>query len=403
MSENIKINLEETERENERFHRFSLISWWDQERLKNAKVLVIGAGALGNEILKNLALLGIGNVLIADLDKIENSNLSRSILYRAEDNGQSKAATAAARVKEIYPDMNIHFFDGNVIYDLGAGVYHWADVVLGGLDNREARLSINRNCWRVNKPWIDGAIESIDGVARVFDPNKHLDGPCYECTMSENDWKLLNKRRSCNLLTRDEMQGGKTPTTPTISSVIAGIQCQETVKLIHGLETIAGKGFNFNGLSCNSYLIEYTQNEDCMSHDPPQDIISLQKRTDEMTVAGLQTLAKEALGEGTELELGRDILEKLVCLSCGHEENVFTSLGNVRLSQGICPQCGKDREVKTFYTIRGDVPFADKTLAEIGVPKFDIVWARNGVTLIGFEFNGDAAEVLGSLYRPTKE
>src|SRR5215203_1979331 len=121
-----------------RFDRFKLIGWWDQARLARAKVLVIGAGALGNEIIKNLALLGIGNVLIADLDRIENSNLSRSVLYRAGDNGKPKAEVAARAAKEIYPDINVHFFHGDIIHSLGLGVYRWADVVIGGLDNREA-------------------------------------------------------------------------------------------------------------------------------------------------------------------------------------------------------------------------------------------------------------------------
>ena len=93
----LHISVEDTIAEqDDRFHRFKLISWWDQDRLKNAKVLVIGAGALGNELLKNLSLLGVGNVIVADMDRIENSNLSRSVLYRAKDNGQLKA-TAAAR------------------------------------------------------------------------------------------------------------------------------------------------------------------------------------------------------------------------------------------------------------------------------------------------------------------
>ncbi|CAN5451589.1 hypothetical protein BH10PLA1_BH10PLA1_10940 [soil metagenome] len=69
--------------EEDRFHRFKLIGWWDQAKLARSKVLVIGAGALGNEIIKNLALLGVGHVMIADKDTIENSNLSRSVLYRA--------------------------------------------------------------------------------------------------------------------------------------------------------------------------------------------------------------------------------------------------------------------------------------------------------------------------------
>ena len=83
-----------TAQDDDRFHRFKLITWWDQQKLRDAKALVVGAGALGNEIVKNLALLGIGNILIADLDRIENSNLSRSVLYRKENNGQYKATVA---------------------------------------------------------------------------------------------------------------------------------------------------------------------------------------------------------------------------------------------------------------------------------------------------------------------
>ncbi|HEY8669164.1 MAG TPA: ThiF family adenylyltransferase, partial [Tepidisphaeraceae bacterium] len=142
-----------TAAEEDRFHRFSLIGWWDQKKLAAAKVLVIGAGALGNEIVKNLALLGVGNVLIADMDRIENSNLSRSVLYRAQDNGRPKAEVAAEAARDIYPAIKAHHFNGNVVYDLGLGVFRWADVVIGGLDNREARLAINRACWKVNRPW----------------------------------------------------------------------------------------------------------------------------------------------------------------------------------------------------------------------------------------------------------
>src|SRR5438876_3252542 len=126
-----------------RFDRFKLIGWWDQQRLARARVLVIGAGALGNEIIKNLALLGVGNLLIADMDRVENSNLSRSVLYREHDNGALKATTAALAAREIYPDVKAHAFNGNIVHDLGLGAFRWADVVLGGLDNCEARLAIN--------------------------------------------------------------------------------------------------------------------------------------------------------------------------------------------------------------------------------------------------------------------
>src|SRR6516165_5841408 len=87
----------------DRFARFRLISWWDQQRLASARVLVIGAGALGNEILKNLALLGVGRVFLADLDRVANSNLSRSVLFREADCGRPKVEVAAERAHEIYP------------------------------------------------------------------------------------------------------------------------------------------------------------------------------------------------------------------------------------------------------------------------------------------------------------
>lgn len=398
----IRVSLEETAigpQEEDRFQRFSLIGWWDQSRIRGARVLVIGAGALGNEIVKNLSLLGFGNLFIADLDAIENSNLSRSVLYRAKDNGSPKAETAARAAKDLFPDMKVRAFNGNVLYDLGIGVYRWADVVIAGLDNREARLSINRNCWKLGKPWIDGAIEQINGVARVFVP----DGPCYECTMSETDWQLLNRRRSCNLLTKDEMQEGKVPTTPTISSIIAGVQCQEAVKLLHGMETIAGKGFVFNGISCDSYLVEYQRNEDCYSHDTAERIVPLDAKTADVRVGDLLARARSELGPDTVLELGRDILVALRCPVCGKTEERYESLGKVRNSAAACPDCGRRREAVTAFTIDGTQAFLDRTFAGIGVPPFDIIWARNGGTLAGYEFSGDARDVLGEAAPATEE
>ncbi len=142
MSDVLRIDGSSSETE-DRFARFRLISWWDQERLATARVLVIGAGALGNEILKDLALLGVGHVFVADRDRIENSNLSRSILFRERDCGRPKAEVAAEKTAEIYGAIQVQPFVGNIVHDLGLGVYRWADVILGGLDNREARVAIN--------------------------------------------------------------------------------------------------------------------------------------------------------------------------------------------------------------------------------------------------------------------
>ncbi len=377
-----------------RFSRLELIEWWDQPRLANAHVVVIGAGALGNELLKNLALLGIGNVFIADLDLIENSNLSRSILYRAADCGRKKSEVAAERAREIYPEMKTQSFHGNVVYDLGQGIYRWADVILGGLDNREARVSINRGAARAGRVWIDGAIERLDGVARVFDP---AIGPCYECTMSEIDWKMLEARRSCALLTREEMVQGKVPTTPTTASVVAGIQIQEAIKLLHGLPTLSGQGFVFDGLHHQSYTVTYTRLADCPSHEADNPVDVLPWRTTITTVRQFLDRVRSDLGADSVIEVNNDLLEGLTCEKCGITEPFLASLGKVTESQGKCPKCSENRTPQIYHTINGTEAFLDRTLFEIGVPLWDVIAGRRGLNQKFYEFGGDAPDVLGPL------
>ncbi len=377
-----------------RFARFELMAWWDQRRLSRAKILVIGAGALGNEILKNLALLGAGNVFVADRDVVETSNLSRSVLFRREDCGRPKSRVAAEGAAAIYPEIRVQPFCGNVVDELGLGVYRWADVILAALDNREARVAINRAAARAGKVWIDGAIERLDGVVRVFDP---ACGPCYECTMNETDWKMLESRRSCALLSRDELAEGKVPTTPTTASIIAGIQCQEAVKLLHGLETLSGRGFVFDGMSHESYVVAYTHKEDCPSHDPDAAPEVLSWRAAETRTGDLLERVRGDLGPDAVVEVNADLLASLDCPQCGTEEAMLTALSRVSQERGRCPGCGGHRVPKTFHTIDGREPFLDRTLEEIGVPPWDVLAGRRGLEQRFYEFAGDRREVLGTL------
>ena len=394
VSDVIRIDGSTSEAE-DRFARFRLISWWDQDRLAEARVLVIGAGALGNEILKDLALLGVGRVFVADRDRVENSNLSRSILFRERDCGRPKAEVAAEKTAEIYGAIQVQAFVGNIVHDLGLGVYRWADVILGGLDNREARVAINHASARAGKVWIDGAIERLDGVARVFDP---ATGPCYECTMGVNDWKMLEARRSCALLSRDEMELGKVPTTPTTASIIAGIQVQEAIKYLHGLDVIAGRGFIFDGTGHQSYLVNYTRKPECPAHDADEPVEVLSWRVGSTKVGALLERIRSDLGPEAVIETGRDLLASLHCSNCREDEPVFASLGKVTEAQGRCPRCGQPRTPAMFHTIDGrGADVLDLTLGEIGVPPWDVLGGRRGFEQRFYEFAGDRALVLGPL------
>ncbi|MBK8031255.1 MAG: ThiF family adenylyltransferase [Chloroflexi bacterium] len=218
--------------------------------MREATALVIGAGALGNEVLKNLALMGIGRFLIVDFDTIEIGNLSRSPLFRQADAGQRKAEVAARAVKELNPDVQVKALHADVNHDLGAGVFRHADVVIGCLDNREARLSINRMCYQINHPWIDGAIESLMGIARVFVPGE---GACYECMLTERDFQIIEMRRSCSMLARENIAQGKVPTTPTAASIVGALQTQEALKLLHHMAVQPGTNIVVNGLTNENY------------------------------------------------------------------------------------------------------------------------------------------------------
>jgi molybdopterin/thiamine biosynthesis adenylyltransferase len=371
---------------NNRYSRFKLISWWNQNVLKNSKILVIGCGALGNEIVKNLAMLGAGNIFVVDLDKVEKSNLTRSVLFRKEDEGKSKAETVCKRAKEINDEINISYFNGNV-FELGLGVFKEMDIIICGLDNREARLFVNQSCWKVNRPWIDGAIETLNGVARMFIPP---DGVCYECTMNEVDYKLLNKRKSCLLLGLDDIQQGKIPTTPTISSIIAGMQVQEAVKYLHkkDFELLNGKGFVFNGLTNESYIVEYQKRDNCPSHYTFENYKKSEMKFSNVTVEDILSFGIEYFkGKEFEIEFNNEVVYSLT----DDKGKLIDSYANMNL------MTLKDiKKENTFYKINSfhklesnselTKKLKNKKLIDLKIPYNDILTLRKGNDDIHPEF-----------------
>jgi adenylyltransferase/sulfurtransferase len=372
----------------DRYNTFGFISWWKQEIVRNATVMVIGAGALGNEVLKNLALMGIGRLFIVDFDTIEAANLSRSVLFRASDNGKSKAKVAAAAVQELNSDVAVQWLHGDINHDVGLGVYRRMDVVIGCLDNREARLAINRACYHLNKPWVDGAIQELLGLARVFQPN---DGACYECTLTDEDYRVISVRESCQFLAHQNIIEGKVPTTPTISSIIASIQTQEALKLLHGMEVHSGEALVFNGLNNDVFTMEYPEKEDCLSHYVYDEITELSgAETCSMTLRDLLGIAQETLGNGAMLQIP-PFLTTATCLKCGTEADLMRPRHRLTFEEAHCPSCGEFMDIASVGRIEGKEPFLDLTLSQAGIPSLAVVPARTEDWRFKyFELTGDA-------------
>lgn len=376
-----------TDPDADRYHTFGYISWWQQEVVRNATILVVGAGALGNEVLKNLALMGIGNLLIADFDTIEDSNLSRSVLFRESDRGRRKVDAAAQGVKELNRDVKVKTWHGNINYEMGLGVFRHVDAIIGCLDNREARLSINRFSWAVNRPWVDGAIQELMGIARIFWPDR---GACYECTLTDLDYQIINLRYSCPLLARENILQGKVPTTPTSASIVAAFQTQEALKLIHNMEVQPGKALMINGLTNDVYTTEYPVKKDCMSHSMLEPIVELpEATTNATTLADLLAVARRDLGETAVLEFDGELVTTMICTDCGEEFPIFQKMARLYESAAVCPTCGGRREMNLTHRISGEENFLNRTLAEIDVPPLGIIRARNGSQRVYYELTGD--------------
>jgi len=356
----------------DRYARLRLIAWWDQQKLANARVLVVGAGALGNEVLKNLAMLGVGHIYVVDFDEIEQSNLTRSILFRARDCGRAKAIAAAETLRDVNPDVRVYPMLSNIITDVGLGLFRDVDVVIGCLDNREARLWVNRCCWKVGTPWIDGGIQEINGVAKVFVPP---DGSCYECAMTENDYRLINLRYSCPLLKQEDLLAGKVPTAPTISSIVGGLQVQEALKLIHGMPVADGTAMIFNGAANQFYSTKFQRKEDCLSHETYPEPIALDLSAAENTATELFAAVREhAPGdEKLTLLLDRDLVVSLTFDRTREVRRVRRPRQIVGMRDAVDPETGQPARPEMEHEIVEDGPLAGEKLTDLGVPPYDIV------------------------------
>jgi adenylyltransferase/sulfurtransferase len=369
-STEIAVELDES-----RYDRQERITWWDQDRLAASRVLVVGAGALGNEVVKNLVLAGVGSIVVLDFDTIELSNLSRCVFFRPEDEGQAKATTLAGRAQELNPAVEVLGVAGDA-RALGAGAALRADVLVGALDSREARLFLNRLAWRVGRPWVDGAMEALTGVARVFSPPES----CYECTLTARDFEILAHRQSCRLLSNEDIVEGKVPTTATTSSIVAGVQAQEVIKLLHrdreqgGAPVMAGAIF-FDGANNDAYPLTYPFDEDCLAHHTYEDPATLEADS-ATTFADVATAAgfDEAI-----IELGDDHLLGWRCTTCDVEEEARGLITFLTVADSACPTCDEARQPITASSLPVPGPHAGEALHTFGVRPDEVLPVRQGL------------------------
>jgi molybdopterin/thiamine biosynthesis adenylyltransferase len=214
-----------------------LILWGPegQKRLREATVLVAGAGAIGNEVSKNLAMLGIKRLLIVDNDVVELSNTSRMIFFDRKSQGLNKAQVLARGITSKFPYVEAIAWTGT-LEDLPLEHLLSADVIVCGLDNVISRIYLSQVSRRYSIPMIDGGIVGYRGRVQVYVPPNM---PCPLCTYPSGEYgRIAGLRNPCD----GPAEETKVPSLPTTISLVSSIQCQEAVKLIVGHQSYLKNG-----------------------------------------------------------------------------------------------------------------------------------------------------------------
>lgn len=421
---------------------FTLLSWFKKERVKNARVLVAGAGALGNEVVKNLTLFGVGHIYVADFDQIEISNLTRSILFREEDaySHAYKADIVAKRAKEINPQIEVTPIVGNLFSEVGFGLYRSVDVIIGCLDSRLARYLLNRMAMRAGKSWIDGSIENLTGAVKVYTPGIS----CYECGLSRDEFNNIMLRTGCADVVRTQTEHGRIATTPISASIVGALQVQEAMKIIHKDEanemnesqksqeaekpqetekpliqlvkpidalkpkqalkagppfkTLEGKMLRYEGMTCTTNIYRIgAWKSNCPAHERWENVIKCKELSAKMTVGEVLEKLKEILDvEWAEINMVNNKFIDVI-VSDQPEKEFQVMIPESRLDDYI-KQNAELRQLSYrtlihkhfFENIDDRFPYQQLTLQQIGIPPYDVLMVSSDKGVSYIELTADA-------------
>ncbi|WP_299897766.1 molybdopterin-synthase adenylyltransferase MoeB [uncultured Aquimarina sp.] len=219
-----------------------------QEKLKSAKVLVIGAGGLGCPILQYLTAAGVGTIGIIDNDVVDQTNLQRQVLYTINDIGKSKARVASERLAAINPFVFFKVYEELLDNDNAVELFSDYDIIVDGSDNFPTRYLVNDACVLADKPLVFGSIFKFQGQVSVLN---YKDGPTYRC------------------LFPSPPSPGAVPNCSDIGvlgvlpGIIGSLQANEVIKMVTGIgEVLRGKLFYFDTLTMQQQVIAFKKNHD---------------------------------------------------------------------------------------------------------------------------------------------
>lgn len=362
----------------DRYQRHSLIDWFSQDVVKTATFAIIGCGAVGNEVLKNMSLLGVGNLDLYDFDIIELHNLTRSVLFREEDVGKTKVDVAAARVKELDPNISANPFFGDFWASLSFERASSYDAIICCVDNFEARIRLNQLCQITSTNLINTGIDSKYGVVELYPFNKTSKTACYECNLPASVYKELQKRFSCGRLKKVSYIEKKIPTTIITSSIVGSYATSLALNLLGNssyAESISIFLDSFTGRTTVSSLRRNENCPNCGSFSEKKQII----RSKPHIYSTLKTIK---ISDTYSITTSDPIVVSTQCVNCdSNDKIIFDLASNYDSTLTHCPRCNQDSvnvEISDIFSINELLnKYGDRKL-----PCKFIKYEQDGITTI---------------------
>jgi molybdopterin/thiamine biosynthesis adenylyltransferase len=220
-----------------------------QLKLRNASVLIVGMGGLGNPVSMYLTAAGIGKIIIADGDTIDTTNLQRQVLFSEHDIDHNKADVAAEKLNNNNSDVNIEIVDEMLDEELCQFYIPQVDLVIDCSDNITTRYLVNRLCVEHKKPFIVGAATGFDGQQLVVDPRQN-DSACYQCLFPTSEKAPANNCQNVGIL-------------GPILAIIGGMQSVQAIKLLTGLPVKHNQLNLYDGLNNSWQHFSLTKQSSC--------------------------------------------------------------------------------------------------------------------------------------------
>ena len=290
-----------------------MVEWFDQDYVRALDVVVVGAGAVGNEVANNLCLLGVGRLHLVDFDRVEPHNLPKSVLFREADVWREKAAVAAARCADLDPNVAVTHAHRDFWDSLGFERLRAASAVVCCVDSLEARLRLSALCQLAGVPLVNAAIDSRSVLVEHYPFRAAAGCACYACAVPASAFARMRGRYSCGWLRKRAAEERKVPTTIVTSAFAGALAAAEVLQRLRAPDEASRRVFlDTRTLAMSEVrLVPDPECAACATRPARATFVKAPR------AARLALGPADAPGAPAEIAFGEPIVLDAECQSCG--------------------------------------------------------------------------------------